>query len=228
MAGDRVVELVVAPPLTAKIRAGADGPELLVVGSAASLLEGDELGIALVLGEGSRLTVRTVAAQVAHPCPGGGSTTMTVDVTVGEGGRLVWHPEPTIVCAGGRHVAVSSLRLGRGATATWVDELVLGRSGEPVGDVRATTSLSVDLDGWPLLRDGVDVGGPGALGPAVLGADVRYVGAWHELGAFAPGSDVRPAPRYDLAGAGTSWRVVSSDVAAARTALLPPTLVPTA
>lgn len=228
VARDRVVELVVAPPLTAKIRAGACGPELLVVGSAASLLEGDELRITLVVGEGSHLTVRTVAAQVAHPCPGGGSTAMTVDVTVGAGGRLVWHPEPTIVCAGGRHVAVSSLRLGRGATATWVDELVLGRSGEAVGDVRATTSLSVDLDDWPLLRDGVDVGGPGALGPAVLGDDVRYVGAWHELGTRAPADDVRPAPRYDLAGEGTSWRVVSADVAAARVALLPAGLVPTA
>ena len=124
-----------APPLTAKIRSGPDGPELLVVGSAASLLEGDELRITLVLGPRARLTVRTVAAQMAHPCPYGGSTAMHVTAAVGSGSRLVWWPEPTIVCGGGRHVATASVDLAAGATAVWVDELVLGRSGERPEDL---------------------------------------------------------------------------------------------
>jgi len=214
-----VIDLVVAPPLTAKIRSGSDGPELLVVGSAASLLEGDELRITLVLGAGARLTVRTVAAQIAHPCLYGGSTAMHVTASVGVAGRLVWWPEPTIVCRGGRHVATATVDLAAGATAVWVDELVLGRSGEHPGDVDVTTSLVVDHDGLPLLRDGLAVGAPGSLGPAVLGG-ARYVGARHELGRRAePQDGPADAPRFDLAGPATSWRVLAADVAAGRTAL---------
>ncbi len=78
MAPDRLIELCGAPPLSAKLLSGASGPELVIVSSAASLLEGDELSIEVVLLPGARLTVTSAAAQMAFPCLHGGRTALGV------------------------------------------------------------------------------------------------------------------------------------------------------
>ena len=207
------------PPLAAKVRHGADGPEVLVVGSAASLLEGDRLVVTLLLGAGARLTVSTVAAQLAHPCPGGGHTAMSVRAELGPDARLRWRPEPTVVCGGGRHHATGAVTLAAGAEAWWLDEVVLGRSGEDPASASLVAELTVDGPDGPLLRDGLDTTVTHAHGPAVLGVGVRYVGAQHCWGRRSDASGGEGAVRFDLAGPGTTWRVLAADVAAGRAAL---------
>ena len=214
-----MVELHLAAPLAAKVRRSVDGPEVMIVGSAASLLEGDELRIELVLVKGARLTVTSVAAQLAHPCPGGGRTSVLVRADLGAGSRLDWRPEPTVVCGGGRHDARIEVVLADGAEARWLDEVVLGRTGEPPTGLRAVSELHVDGPGGPLLRDGIDTGAPGAHGAAVLGPSVRYIGARHVWGRRAPADPAEGVVRFELAGPGTMWRVASADVAAGRAAL---------
>lgn len=219
--GDRVVELVTSPPLAAKVRTTPAGPEVMVVGSAASLLEGDALHVELVLGAGARLTVTTVAAQLAHPCPGGGWTAMTVAAEVGPDARLDWRPEPTVVCGGGRHRTTGMVTMAEGAVVTWLEEVVLGRTGEDPRTAVLVSELLVDHGGVPLLRDGLDTTLPGAHGPAGLGAGVRYVGTrhhWGEAPAVAP-SPTAAGVTFALAGAGSAHRVVATDPAAGRTAL---------
>jgi urease accessory protein UreH len=56
--GERVTHLSCSPPLAAKV---LPGPTLLLVGSAAGLLEGDRCAVRLRLGRRSRLMVRSTA-----------------------------------------------------------------------------------------------------------------------------------------------------------------------
>ena len=181
--GDRVVDLAVDPPLGAKIVDSDDGPVLYLVNSAASLLEDDELFLEIIVAADSRLTVRSVAAQLAHPCLSGGSTGLTVRAEVGSGGSLAWWPEPLIVCAQSNHHSIVEIGLADDAALDWVDELVLGRSTEDPAAVGFASELSIARDGVALLEDGLCLS-PAFMaawrGPAVLG-DARYVGSRLQL-----------------------------------------------
>jgi hypothetical protein len=192
------------------------------------------LEIDLDVRPGACLTVRSVAAQLAHPCPRGGTTVLRVNATVGVGGRLAWLPEPTIVAGGGDHRAVAGVTLAEGAVALWNEELVLGRTGEDPAAAHVESRLSIDLAGTPLVRDGLNTRRPGARGPAVLGA-ARYLGSGFLCGrrlaagdAGEPGEPCGPgepgepgepgAPLFDLAGDGSATRTVALDPLAGRAA----------
>ena len=221
----RVVRLAASPPLAAKVLAGSAGPEVLVVGAAASLLEGDRLTVRLVLGPGASLTVRTVAATLAHPCPGGGTTSFAVDADLGPGAQLVWLGSPLVACAGCHHAGRARVRLAEGAAAVWSETTALGRCGEEPG--RVAVRLDADVVGAPLLRDGLRVGPPatGWSGPAVLDG-ARHVGSVALLGRRPP----RPAPGeagpggavlLPLAGRGAVVRATAGDAATLERHLAP-------
>jgi urease accessory protein len=218
--GDRVVGLSASPPLAAKVLAGIHGPELLLVGAAASLVEGDELAVSLRLGPGARLTVRTAAATLAHPCPGAGSTTFDVHADLGPGASLAWLPEPLVACAGCRHGGRARVRLAAGAAAVWSETLVLGRWGERPGDV--AVRLDVDLAGTPLLRDGLRAGpsAPAWDGPAVLDG-TRHLGSVALLGLRPRAGPVQRRTVLALAGEGALVRAAGSDAASVERRLAP-------
>lgn len=200
--GTSVVWLSIEAPLAAKI---LPGPVLLLVGSAAGLLAGDVLRVEVELAAGSQLTVRSTAATIAHPCVVGGSTVLEVACRLGPGARLAWLPEPLIACAGCHHASRSRLELGAGATATWLDSVTLGRSGEEPGQF--SQRLDVVLDGRPLLREAFRAGpfAEGWDGPAVLGPN-RHFAALHLFGARA--LSLAPAV-MQLAGPGSTTRFVA-------------------
>ena len=210
-----VVDLQAPPPLSAKIINGDHGPEVYVVASAASLLEGDELSIAIELANDCQLTVRSIAAQLAHPCPGGGSATMLITAVVGARSLLRWLPEPTIVAQEANLTVHTTVHVARDAMALWQEEYILGRSGEPPSSTRLRTKLTADLDGQPLVRDALDTTRVGAFGPAVLG-DTRYVASLATLGFRSAESGA-----HQLARPGSLRRAMSADVAAGRAALRP-------
>jgi urease accessory protein len=219
--GARVVRLSALPPLSAKVLDGPDGPELLVVGAAASLLERDRLTVTLRLGHAARLTVRTAAATLAHPCPGGGDTTFDVRADLGEGARLAWLPEPLVACAGCRHRGRSVVRLARGAAAVWSESVALGRTGEAPGHV--DLRFDAEHEGAALLRDGLRVGPsvPGWAGPAVTDG-MRHVGSVALLGVRPPEVLPGDGPHVlALAGPGAVVRAVASDAAAVERCLGP-------
>ncbi len=205
--GARVVRLSASPPLAAKVLDGPAGPELLLVGAAASLVEGDRLAVVLRLGAGTRLTVRTAAATLAHPCPDGGSTAFDVDAELGPDARLAWLPESLVACGGCRHRGRARLRMAEGARAVWSETVALGRSGEQPGDLELR--LDADVDGTPLLRDGLRLG-PSALGwagPAVADG-ARHLGTVALLGSH-DGVDL---VHSDGAGAGAVLRLAGPGV----------------
>jgi len=198
--GRSVVHLSTTPPVAAKI---LPGPVLVLVGSAAGLLEGDEVSVDIDLAPGAQLTVVTTAATLAHPCPGGGQTALRVDCRLGSGAVLAWLPEPLIGCAGCRHTSRSHLALAPGATAVWLETCTLGRSGEEPGWL--VQRIDVEIDGVALLREGLWVGGPGWASPAVLDL-ARHVASLHLLGRrLVP----EPPGTMSLSGPGTTARLVA-------------------
>jgi urease accessory protein len=196
--------LAAEPPLSAKV---LPGPTLLLVGSAAGLLEGDSSRVRLRLGAGSRLTVRSAAATLAHGCPGGGRTSFDVEVDAGRGARLAWVPEPLVAHGESRHRSTARVTLAAGAVAVWSETLALGRCGETAGDLELR--VDVELDGRPLLRDGLRSGpsADGAAGPAVL-SGARHVGTVALLGARPALDD---ATIMALAGPGAVVRALGPD-----------------
>lgn len=217
-----ITDLIARPPLAAKILCGAAGSaELILVGSAAALLEGDRLDVFLTLEPGTTLTVRSTAATLAHPCPGGGATLSTVTAVVATGAALAWLPEPLVACAGCRHRSASTLRLEQGSAAVWYEACTLGRSGETAGPV--DLRLDVTLGGAPLLSDGFR--GQAAASPAVLGGR-RHLGSIHLLGKRPPPAPPGASPAllpevWELAGPGATARCAAAGAAELCRALHP-------
>jgi urease accessory protein len=159
----RVVVLAARPPFSLRPdRAGT----VWLVGSAAGPLGGDDLVLRVEVGEGARVAVRSVAAQVVLPGPSGAPARVRIEAEVAAGGHLDWCPEPTVVAAGADLHQTSVVELAKGATLRWQEGVVLGRHGEEPG--RVTSRLDVDLAGRPLLRHGFasDVDGPAGLAGA--------------------------------------------------------------
>jgi urease accessory protein len=138
---------------------------LYLAASAAGPLGGDRVEVAVTVGPGAALVVRTVAAAVALPGAGGWSAYTWV-LSVAAGGRLAVLPEPTVVAAGADHRSHLQAAVADGGELVLREEVLLGRHGEVGGRYRSRTW--VDVAGRPLLRselalDGAD---PVSTGPA--------------------------------------------------------------
>jgi urease accessory protein len=146
-----------------------------LVGGAAGPIGGDSLSLGITVGPGAFLRVRSAAASIALPGLDGLESVFRVSVTVGEGGRFEYLPEPVVVTGGARHATLVSVTLAVGASLVLRDEVLLGRHGEAGGTARSV--LQVSYAGRPLLRQSLSVSGsdPASLGPAVL-AGHRAVG----------------------------------------------------
>jgi urease accessory protein len=152
-------EVRCAPPLTLRqVRGEApDGEqrcELRLVGTAAGPLAGDDLALSLVLRPGARATLRAAGASVAQG--GGGGRTLVIRAELGEGADLIAEPGALVACAGSRVEVRVEVVLGRGAAVDWRELIVLGRTGEPVG--QATLRWDVTRCGEPVLRQFADLG----------------------------------------------------------------------
>ena len=134
-------------PTTVHLVAAAFGP-----------LGGDDAQIRLVVGEGARLSVRSVAAAVVLPARGE-SPPSRQRVHAEVAGDLDLAPEPTVVTARAVHLAELHADLGPSARLTATEQVLLGRTGEEPG--RWTGTTRVECDGRPVLHTTVGLG-PGA------------------------------------------------------------------
>lgn len=196
---DVLVDVRSEPPLTVRATAG----RVLIVGSAAAPVGGDELTLDLVVGEGSRLSIGTVAATLAWPGPRDEWSSQRVTAAVAAGGHLCWTPEPLVAVAGCRHRSTTTVRLAGDATAWVLDEIALGRNGEPPGTLHVEWRVERDTAVLVHHAEQLGPGVPGWGGLAAAG-DHRHVAALLVVGPRATGNT--PA-------------VVGTDVAAARLAV---------
>jgi urease accessory protein len=204
-----LVDVRSEPPVAIRSTPG----RVLLVSSAAAPLPGDELHLDLVVGPAAHLEVGTAAATIVWPpspecqrpseCDRGPRgrrwhSDQRVTARVGTGGGLVWRPEPTISVVGSDHRMRFDATLDASASVVVVDELVLGRSGEPSGDVELVTRVVRD--------SAVVLHHAERLGPSTPGwGSVALVGrARHLVAVVVVGSPV-----------GSSTAVVEADVAAA-------------
>jgi len=191
---DVLVDVRSEPPLA--VRATAD--RVLLVGSAAAPVGGDELAVHIVVGPGATLALGTAAASLAWPGPAGRPSTQTGHAEIADRAALRWEPEPLVAVAGCRHHTTTTVALAADATAWLLDEVVLGRTGEPSGHV--TLTWRVERAGLVLLHHTEE------LGPDVPGwASVVSAGRHrHLLAAIAvgrPTPDTAPIATPDVAAA---------------------------
>jgi urease accessory protein len=121
-----------------------------LIGTAAGPLGGDEIDVVVRIGPGARLSVRGAAATIVLPSAHEAASTIRIRADVADGGHLDLAPQPTIVCAGADLTTHTTITLAGDARVRLLEEVVLGRSGEPGGTWRGRTSVT--RDGVPLLR----------------------------------------------------------------------------
>ncbi|MEU8506560.1 urease accessory protein UreD [Streptomyces brevispora] len=180
-----------------------------LVGIRAGLLAGDELNLRISVGPGAHLELVEPAGLVAYDHRGG-SARWRARVDIAEGGELTWHGLPFVVSTGADVERVMDARLGSGARMLWRDTLVLGRSGERGGRVRAMTRVT--YEGRDLLVEDLDLTDPDMRElPGILGPN-RVIGSVAAFGVPPPGP---PHPyRMDLAGPGAQVRLLDTVVPA--------------
>lgn len=180
----RIVELAASAPLGAKVT----GPsEVHLIGTAAAPLDGDVVTIDVEVGDGSELTIGTVAATMAWPARGDVSpSVMIVRAKVGAGAALHWLPEQLVPVRGCRHVLRCDVQLAADARLVWREEVVLGRAGEGPGQLDA--ELRVTRAGAPVLHQQLQLdGSPRAVhGAPSLLAGARAVGSLLVAGPGVP------------------------------------------
>jgi urease accessory protein len=189
-----------------------------LVATAFGPLGGYDAEIRLVVEEGARLSVRTVAAAVVLPAREESLSSRQV-VRAEVAGELDLAPEPTVVTARAVHVAELSAVLAAGGALTATEQVLLGRSGEQPG--RWTGTTRIERDGVPLLHTTIGLG-PGApawlppVAPRAYAATVS-VGPGAD-GTVAAGDD---AVRLPLSGGwvGTAWGAELHDAVARLAAL---------
>ncbi len=150
-----------------------------VVAGAAGPLGGDHWRLDVQVGEGATLMLGAVAATLILPGSHGEESSSEVNISVADGGTLVWRPGIRIAAEHCRHVAVSRIELAEGARLFAREETLLGRHGESPGRfrqrLRVTRRLSAlydqelavgpDSPGW---RGAAVTGGRHALGSIVV------------------------------------------------------------
>ncbi|MFE4455597.1 urease accessory protein UreD [Streptomyces sp. NPDC056796] len=178
---------------------------IALAGTRAGLLAGDETVLRISVGPGARLELVEPTGLVAYDHRGGTSR-WRARVDVAEGGTLTWNGLPFVVSEGADVERAMDVRLAAGARMLWRDTLVLGRSGERGGRIRATTRVTYE-DGELLVED-LDLRDPDVRElPGILGAN-RVIGSVSALGATPPGP---PHPyRTELAGPGAQVRLLDA------------------
>jgi urease accessory protein len=156
----RLTGLHTTAPLGVRMAAG----EVHLLGTAGGPLGGDDLTLRVRVLAGTDVTVRSVAATVALPGDGSPSH-QRLSVVVEQGARLMWLPEPLVAAAGCDHHVRADVDLAPDADLVWLDEVVLGRTGEQPG--RLSTTLRVVRDGDPLVHHSLSTAVEGWDGPAV-------------------------------------------------------------
>ena len=165
--------------------------------SQAGPLAGDHDRVEIVVESGT-LEIEPVAATVALPGPE--QTLLELDVTVGDGARLVLEDAPLVVAEGADVVRTTTIRLGEGATAIVRDLVILGRAGEGPG--RLESLLRVEGPDGVILHDALRIE-PGADDAYVaLAPGHRAVGTFVGVrGARKPATGPAPLWRASAASA---------------------------
>jgi len=155
-----------------------------LVHGAGGPLGGDVLSLAVDVGAGAELEVRSAGATLVQPGPAGERARWDTVVTVGPGAWLGWAPQAVIVSDGAAFDTSLRMELAAGARAAVREIVVLGRLGGRGGRYRSELTVTLGCEtllAHAVLLDGDDaaLSGPGGS------AGARAVGTMVVVGAGA-------------------------------------------
>lgn len=178
--------------------------EVALVAGRAMLLPGDGVQLRITVGEGCTLSLVDIGGLVVYGRPGetGDASQWHARVDLEPGAHLTWDGLPTVITDAGSLTRSLTITLARGASAILRETLVLGRTGERGGRLRADTDVS-DAIG-PLVRERLEVRGDARV-PGVLGEN-RVMDSILAVGDQEPVDDVPGATRLELDRGGTVLR----------------------
>lgn len=187
---------------------------IALVGLCATLLAGDDLRLEIEVGAGVHLELVEPTGTVAYNAKGGNAS-WSAAITVAEEATLTWAAAPFVVAGGADVRRHTKITLAHTARALFQETLILGRSGECGGRLRAC--LNVTQAERPLLMEDLDLRDAGIAGlPGILGTN-RVLSTIALLG-------LRPEPSDDqretsLAGPGALARALAVDAHRAQATL---------
>lgn len=147
-AGTRLLRLGETGQLRLRCLRGA-GCEALVVNTAGGVVCGDRLAVDIsVQGAGAAATIGTAAAEKCYRSSGVEAVVAT-SLRIGDGARLDWLPQETILFDGARLRRSLALDVAATGALLCVETLVFGRLAR--GETMATGSLR---DSWRVRREG--------------------------------------------------------------------------
>jgi urease accessory protein len=155
--GTRLVRLAQAGSAKAMLpRIHAGSPEVVFLNTSGGLTGGDRLAFALDLGAGAQAVGTMQTAERAYRA-GAGRAGVRVTLTAGEGARLHWLPQETILYDGTALDRLTRLDMAKGAEAVIAEMIVLGRAamGETVARLSMTDRREVWSGAHPLWIDRV-------------------------------------------------------------------------
>lgn len=173
-----------------------------LVQTTATLCAGDDVTLEVTVGPGAALELIETGATIAHDARGGPAARVRVHVALAAGAQLTWLAQPLVLAAGCAVERTTELALAAAARALLRETIVLGRSGEQPGALRATTRATVA--GHPLLHEQLDTDDRTLRSPLVAG-DATAIDTLALLGVRGP--DLPGASQ--LHGPGTVWRRLS-------------------
>lgn len=200
---DEVVDRSCAAPISVR----RCGHRVLLASSAAAPVGGDELELDVVVGDDARADIGSVSAGLVWPGADDAWSSMVTTSDVGARADLVMWLEPTVSVVRSRHRAATTHRLAADATCRIVEEVALGRHGEPSG--RLDLRLRVERGGAVLI-DHADRFGPDVAG---AGSSVSVGGARHVLSAVVVGPPAGESRTCVESGRAAAWLPVAADAA---------------
>jgi urease accessory protein len=150
--------------------ARAEGLEAVLINSSGGLTGGDHMEWQATVGDGARLTLSTQACEKVYRARDG-QAQQRATLILGEGARLDWVPQETILFDGGALCRRLDADLAEGARLLAVEAVVLGRTA-----MDETVRHGSIRDRWRVRRQG----------RLVFADDLRLDGAVAEIGASAP------------------------------------------
>ncbi len=102
-------------------------PEAVLINTAGGMTAGDRFSYGLTVGNGARMTATTQAAERVYR-GAEGAAELDVELTVGDGARLHWLPQETILFDNSRMRRRLTARIGADSELLIVEPVIFGRT----------------------------------------------------------------------------------------------------
>jgi urease accessory protein UreH len=213
--GTVLEELSGTEPWTPRILAGAGegggAARVALVQTRASIVRGDAVELSISVGEGAALELVEIGATLTHHARGGESAEVTVEVAVGDGGRLTWLGAPLVVARGADVRRTVCVELAGAGRVLLGETVVLGRAHARYGALRARTRIV--YDGRPTLDETLETGDPDTVASPVVAGQAGVIAALTLAGLR---DDDPPAGAMQAHGPATLWRATGNAVDVSR------------